>query len=140
MKYPIGPDSLAYFCRVKVNVSKKVVRDFSEKFRQSSPKPKPFHVIRDIHVVNSNGMIPVVMIERPNDADRALEALKLVSMNGSTSKKSTAKKPKRKPIKPMKAKQAKPNDTKKPPQKKQKTSRPLFILPKRNKTEHSKKN
>lgn len=141
MKYPIEAESLAYFCRVKVNVSDKVVRDFLKDFPPSNPKPKQFHVIHDIRVINSNGLIPMVIIERPNDADRALQALQLEAMNGSTSKKTIAKKPKRMDAKKStKSMKAKPTNTKKPVQKKQKTSRPLFVLPKSNKTGHSKKN
>lgn len=146
MKYPIGPQSLAYFCGVKVNVSDKVVRDFRKKFQKSNPKSKPLQVFHDKNVINSNGLIPVVILERSIDADRALEALKLVSTNGTKIKKTTVKQPKRmnkKPTpkpKPMKSKPTKQTNAKKPSQKKQKPSRPMFVLPKLNKTEHSKKN
>lgn len=144
MKYPIGPESLAKFYQVKVNVSDKIVREFRTKFPQT--KPKPLHVNHDINVLNSNGMIPLVIIERPNDADRALEALQQGWMIGSASQKSTVNKSKRtnpkklakNPTKPTKAKQT--NAKKPSQQKKQKPTRPLFVLPKLNRTEQSKKN
>lgn len=139
MKYPnIEPEFLAKFYQVKVNVSDKIVREFRKKFPQTKPKPKPLQVNHDINVINSNGMIPIVMIERPNAADLALAALKHRSMNGKASQKSITKKPKRTNTKPTtKARQTKSKT--KPSQKKQKPSRPLFILPKWNKTEQNKK-
>lgn len=138
MKYPIGAESLAKFCRVKVNVSDKIVRDYRKSFPED--KSKSFAVdIADIRVIDSRGLIPMVIIERPNDADRALAALKLRPMNGPSTQKSSAMKPKRSINKP--SKQAKPKQAigKKAQPKKQKPSRPLFVLPKWNKTEHSKK-
>lgn len=128
MKYPIGPESLAKFYKVKVNLSDKVVREFRHKYPQSVPKPP--QVIYDINVINSNGMIPLVIIERPNAADRALEALKRGHMNGSSTQKPTGNKPKRTNKKPAKPTKAKQTNAKKPSQKKQKPSRPLFVLPK----------
>lgn len=138
MKYPIGPESLAQFYKVKVNLSDKIVREFREKFPQNEPKQP--QVLYDINVFNSNGMIPVVIIERPNAADRALEALQRGLKYGSSARKPKAKTPKgtnKELIKPTKGKQT---NAKKSSLKKQKPSRPLFILPKWNKTEQSKKN
>lgn len=78
MKYPIGPDSLAKFCRVRVNVSDEVVREFRKSLSQT--KVKTFHVRidaenfnHDIKVIDSNGLVPVVIIEQPNDAGSFLE-------------------------------------------------------------------
>lgn len=135
MRYPIGPESLAKFYKVRVSLSDKVVREFRQKFPQN--KPKPSKTIYDINCINSNGLIPLVIIERPNAADRALEALQRGSMNKSSAQKSTTNKSKRTNKKPMKAN---PTNAKKPSQKKQKPSRPLFVLPKWNKLEQSKKN
>lgn len=141
MKYPIGPESLAMFYKVKVNVSDKVVREFRQKFPQNEPKPP--QVIYDINLINSNGMIPVVLIERPNAADRALEALQRGFKYSSSAQKSTANKSKRtnkKPTKATKPTKAKQTNAKKSSQNKQKPSRPLFVLPNWSKKEQSKKN
>lgn len=144
MKYPIGRETLAKFRRVQVNVSDKVVREFRKSLPQT--KPKSLHGIgvensrHNTNVNYSNGLIPMVMIERSNEADRALAALRLGSMNGAPlSKESTAKKPKRsekKSSKQVKPKQIKP---KKLQSKKQKPSRPLFVLPALNKSVNTKK-
>lgn len=129
MKYPITPESLAKFYKVKVNLSDKVVRNFREGLPTNKPKPKSIPKFKyDIDVIDSNGMIPMVIIERPNMADQALEAMKK-SVNGSASRKKVAAKPKHPNKKSTGTMQKKPKP-------KQKPSRPQFVLPK---TEYSKK-
>lgn len=74
MKYPIGRESLAKFCRVRVNVSDKVVREYRKRLQQTMTKSSSAVDIgvkkceNDINLINSNGLIPMVIIERPNDA------------------------------------------------------------------------
>lgn len=121
MKYPVDSESLARFYKVRVNLSDRIVREYCEKH-----PPKPPQVIRDMKMLQSNDLIPLVVIERSNAADRALEALK----HGSKEIASKAKRTNQKPTKPTKAK---PANVKKSLQKKQKRSRPLFVLPKRKK-------
>lgn len=131
--YLITPQLLAKCNKMKVTLSRNVVREFRLSSglpsAKSDKQPKSFE-FKDIDVCNSIGMLPKVIIE-PLDHS-VYEAASI----GSTNKRpanSIADKAKRAKMatttNQTKAKRADSKKVAKPKQKTVKNSRPLFILP-----------